>query len=403
MLSLQLGDPALSTQPSAVSQQGRQIVAPASSQLALASALAPLKSEIKGALPTADDREPGAASMQLAAFRMQDGDKVLVSPILPYNEKAVYLQGHVFRPGKFAYRDGMTVSDLIHSYQDVMPEPADHAELIRLQAPDFRPTTISFNLSDVLRGDDAINLQPFDVIRIFSRYEIDTPKVTIYGEVLRPGQYPLAQGMTAAGLVRMAGGFKRSAYREEADLASYVVQNGQRILAKESVLEIGRAMEGDKNADARLKPGDVVSIRQLTGWKDVGASIVVKGEVVYAGSYGVTEGERLSSVIKRAGGFRETAYPTGAVLERAQVREMGEKARLEMIRRLESTPISYTPGLSSTGTEIQGTMQAMQQQQQQIIASLRSYRASGRQVIPFPAISRAGRTRPPTSKCGRAT
>jgi protein involved in polysaccharide export with SLBB domain len=60
---------------------------------------------------------------------------------------------------------------------------------------------------------------------------------------------------------------------------------------------------------------------------------------------------------------------------------MAEKARLEMIRRLETTPISYNPGISATGTEIQSTMQAMQQQQQQLLVSLRSYRASGRQVI----------------------
>jgi protein involved in polysaccharide export with SLBB domain len=325
-------------------------------------------------------RLPEGATVKLAAFRMQDGDRVLVSPILPYNEKAVYLQGHVFRPGKFAYRDGMTVNDLIRSYQDVMPEPAEHAELIRLQPPDFRPMTISFNLSDVLRGDDVINLQPFDVIRIFSRYEIDAPKVVIYGEVLRPGQYPLEQGMTAAGLVRMAGGFKRSAYRDQADLASYVVQNGQRILAKESMVDIGRAVQGDKRVDVRLKPGDVLSIRQLAGWKDVGASIVVKGEVMYAGSYGIGEGERLSSILKRAGGFRDTAYPAGAVLERAQVREMAEKARQEMIRRLETTPISFNTTFA-TGQEAQATIQSMQQQQQQILTSLRTHPPTGRQVV----------------------
>jgi protein involved in polysaccharide export with SLBB domain len=323
---------------------------------------------------------PAAGNVQLASFRMQDGDRVLVSPILPYNEMAVYLQGHVFRPGKFAYREGLTINDLLRSYQDVMPEPANHAELIRLQPPDFRPVTISLNLQDVLSGNEVINLQPFDVIRIFSRYEIDAPKVTIYGEVLRPGEYPMAQGMTAAGLVRMAGGFKRSAFRDEADLASYVVQNGHQILAKESVVEIGKALDGDTRVDVRLKPGDVLSIRQLAGWKDIGAAVTVSGEVVYAGKYGIAEGERLSSILKRAGGFREEAYPPGAVLERVQVREIAERTRQEMIRRIETTPVNFNPGLA-TAQDTAATIQAMQQQQQQILASLRNHPASGRQVI----------------------
>ncbi len=320
------------------------------------------------------------AAKTLAAFHVQDGDRVQVSSILPYNEKAVYIEGHVFRPGKYPYRDGITVNELLRSYQDLLPEPADHAEIIRLQAPDFRPMTISFQLSDVLVGDDPITLQPFDVIRIFSRYEVDPPKVTIRGEVLRPGEYPLSGGMTAAGLVNMAGGFKRSAYREQADLSSYVVQNGEKVLAAHRVIEIGKALGGDGNADVTLKPGDLVGIRQLTGWGDIGASVTVSGEVVYPGTYGINEGEHLSSVLQRAGGLRETAYPAGAVLERSQVREMAEKARLEMIRRVESANPRVNGGMQAA-QEQAAALQTMEQQRQQILASLRGHPASGRLVI----------------------
>jgi protein involved in polysaccharide export with SLBB domain len=327
-----------------------------------------------------EDGTGDGASKTLAAFHVQDGDRVLVSSILPYNEKAVYLEGHVFRPGKYPYRDGITVNELLRSYQDLLPEPADHAEIVRLQAPDFRPMTISFKLSDVLVGDDPIALQPFDLIRIFSRYEVDPPKVTILGEVLRPGEYPLAQDMTAAGLVTMAGGFKRSAYREQADLSSYVVQNGAKVVVAHRAIEIGKAVAGERNADVTLKPGDLVSIRQLTAWVDIGASVAVRGEVVYPGTYGITEGERLSSVLKRVGGFRETAYPIGAVLERVQVREMGEKTRLEMIRRMETASPGLSGALSAT-PEQAATLQAMEQQRQQILASLRSHPAGGRMVI----------------------
>ena len=327
-----------------------------------------------------EGRGDGAAKM-LAAFPMQDGDRVQVSSILPYNEKAVYLEGHVFRPGKYPYRDGITVNELLRSYQDLLPEPADHAEIVRLQAPDFRPMTISFQLSDVLVGDDPITLQPFDVIRVFSRYEVDPPKVTIRGEVLRPGEYPLAQDMTAAGLVSMAGGFRRSAYREQADLSSYVVQNDEKIVVAHRVIEIGRALAGDQNADVTLKPGDLVGIRQLTGWEDIGASVTVRGEVVYPGTYGITEGEHLSSVLKRVGGLRPSAYPAGAVLERVQVREMAEKGRLEMIRRVETANPRLNGGAMQAAQEQAAALQTMQQQREQILASLRGHPASGRLVI----------------------
>jgi protein involved in polysaccharide export with SLBB domain len=317
---------------------------------------------------------------KLAAFKIQDGDDVLISQIPPYNAQAVYLEGHVFHPGKYPYRDGMTINDLLHSYADVMPEPSDHAELIRLQPPDFRPETISFNLADVLIGNDSIPLHPFDLIRVYGRYEIDSPHVSIAGEVLRPGDYPMSQGMTVAGLVRMAGGFRRSAYRDEADLSSYVVQDGQKVMVNHSTVAVQKALDGDKAADVALKPGDVVSIRRLAGWQDIGASVTISGEVEHAGSYGIQDGERLSSVLKRAGGFRADAYPPAAVLERVQVRQLAEQARLQMIQRIENTPTEIKTGTMSTQTATD-LQQSLQAQRQQILARLRSRPASGRMVI----------------------
>jgi len=320
------------------------------------------------------------AAPDLTSFKVQDGDSVLVSQIMPYNEQAVYLDGHVFHPGKYPYKEGMTINDLLHSYRDVMPEPADHAELIRLQPPDYRPETINFNLPDVLIGNDAIALQPFDLVRIFGRYEIDSPKVSINGSVLRPGSYPMSQGMTAADLVRLAGGFTRSAYKVEADLTSYDLQNGQNVSLHHTSIAMQKVLDGDKSADVALKPGDVLSIPQVTGWKDIGAVVKISGEITYPGTYGIEAGERLSSVLKRAGGFRSTAYPGGAILDRVEVRRLGELARQEMIRRVETTPVNINPGLLSA-EEQTSLQQSGEQQRTQLLAALRSHPATGRMVI----------------------
>jgi protein involved in polysaccharide export with SLBB domain len=325
------------------------------------------------------DGSSGTAA--IPSFPVQDGDYIQVSPILPYNEKVVYLEGHVYKPGQYAWRDGMTVADLIHSYQDVMPEPADHAEIVRLVPPDLHAEKISFSLPDELVGNDPITLQPFDTVQVFGRYQIDPPRVSIFGPVLQPGTYPMSQGMTAADLVRMAGGFRRSAYREEADLSSYVVLDGQKVLVEHSTVAIQKALDGDKAADEALKPGDVVGIRQLTGWNDIGSSITVSGEVKFAGTYGIDDGERLSSVLKRAGGFRNDAYPEGAMLERVQVRQQEEVDRQEMIHRLEISIPTVAPGVSTTAQDQQALLQAMQQQRQEALDSLRSHPSTGRLVI----------------------
>jgi protein involved in polysaccharide export with SLBB domain len=370
-----------------------------------------------------------SVTQALDDFQVQDGDKVKISPILPYADKTVYLEGHVFRPGKFAYRDGMKITDLIHSYKDLLPEPyLRHAEIIRLNPPDYKPEVLAFNLADALEGKaQDVALKPFDTVRIFGRFDFedppvvtvtgdvrdpgdhitngatylrdavylaggaasdaelkdaqvfrktddgklkvisvdlskalagdpkdnillqpkdrlfihkdldraDPPAVQIQGEVARPGKYPLGEGMTAVDLVRLAGGLKRSAYTQEADLTRYMVEGGTRMLGEHLSVPIAKALADEPDTNVRLHDGDVLTIRQLAGWTDVGATITVKGEVLHPGTYGIKEGERLSSIIARAGGLRSDAYPYGAVFERVQVRELEEKNHQELIRQIQ--------------------------------------------------------------------
>jgi protein involved in polysaccharide export with SLBB domain len=329
--------------------------------------------------PASQTATSPVASLQ--PFAVQDGDRVTIAPILPYSDSAVYLQGHVYRPGRYAFKEGMKVTDLIHSYQEVLPEPSNHVEIIRLAPPDFRPQTIQVDLSGALAGDESITLQQFDTVWVFGRYEIDPPKVRIYGDVLRPGEYPMSGGMTAGDLVRTAGGFRRSAYLQSADLASYKVEKGEQVVTNQQTLKIGAAVSGDIAEDIALKPGDTLTILQIPGWSDIGRSATIKGEVQFPGSYGINEGERLSTLIKRAGGFRESAFPSGAVLERVEVRQMEEKGRQELIRRIEASTSSVHFSPASTGQDQAAILQAVQQQQTQTLNRLRSEPAVGRLVI----------------------
>src|SRR3989475_6528008 len=116
-------------------------------------------------LPASNDEQAGNKALE--EFQVQDGDKVKISPILPYSDKTIYLDGHLFRPGKYPYRDGMKVTDIVHSYSDLLPEPSHrHAEIVRLQPPDYTPVVLAFNLREAMDGNDQnLVLKPFDTIR----------------------------------------------------------------------------------------------------------------------------------------------------------------------------------------------------------------------------------------------
>lgn len=332
-------------------------------------------------LNIAGDPSPENDRAAIASFAVKDGDRIRVEPVLPYSQRAVYLEGHVVRPGRRPYNEGMRLSDVLQSYRDMLPEPAAHGEIVRLRPPDLHAETIEFDVPEVLIGNANVNLQPFDTIRVFGRYDVDAPKVTIRGEVARPGVYPMSVGMTSAQLVRMAGGFKRDALRDTADLTSYGNLKGDGVVASLSTVQIGSAVAGDQQADVALKPGDILTIHQMTGWTDIGQSVKIEGQVRFPGSYGFQEGETLSSVLKRAGGFLSTAYPTGAVLIREQVMDLEQKSREELIRQIETNSAAARLSPSLAGANGASTLQLIQAQEAQVLQDLKSHPPLGRMVI----------------------
>ena len=324
------------------------------------------------------DADAATVQSALAACVIEDGDRIYVAPISPFTEQSVYLEGHAFRTGKYAFHSGMKVTDLVRSYPDLLPEPGNHAEIIRLEGPDLRPITIDFDIVNVLDGKEPpLELRPFDVIRVYGRYTLDPPRVTIAGEVLRPGVYPLAAGMRVSDLIRLSGSFRRSAYREDALLASYQIQDGKSVQIEQKEVNLRQIAAGDTTADLLLKPGDQVSIRQMTGWKDIGAAVTVGGEVHFPGAYGIEPGEHLSSVLRRAGGFLPKAYPRAAVFEREQIRELNEQTKLTIIRKIETTP-NPVKWSDNTGTN---PAQAFEEQKREMLTALRGQPPSGRLVI----------------------
>jgi protein involved in polysaccharide export with SLBB domain len=169
---------------------------------------------------------------------------------------------------------------------------------------------------------------------------------------------------------------------DSADLTSYAVVDGKRVVSSLAAVHIGAAVGGsDPAANLTLKPGDILTVHQVTGWSDIGEAVVIQGQVGYPGSYGLRDGERLSSILRRAGGFRDTAYPEGTVLVREEVRELEEKSREELIRQIETSAAAarLSPNLGSN--EGAAAFQLINSQQEQILARLKSQPAAGRLVV----------------------
>src|SRR5207302_2015078 len=250
-----------------------------------------------------------------------------------------------------------------------------------LKAPDNAPEVMAFNLEDALAGKEQdLVLQPFDTVRVFGRFDFEEPPlITVTGEVRDPGDHVTNGATYLRDAVYLAGNTTADAQLDDVQVfrkaedgklqvlsvnLSKALQGDPNsnilLLPKDRVFihkDLAKALAGEPDSDVRLHDGDVLTIRQLAGWSDMGATITVKGEVLHPGTYGIQEGERLSSIIQRAGGFRANAYPYGAVFERTQVRELEEKNRSDLIQRVQSeaAQVRIIPGMD---VEHQMTAQA---------------------------------------------
>ena len=248
----------------------------------------------------------------------------------------VFVVGEVRSPGNYRTSGQASLRDAVFLAGGLKADAAlDTAQLFRIN-PDGTSRIFSVNLGSALGGNAADNilLQPRDRLLIHknaSRVEPSTIEIT--GEVAKPGRYPYTENMRAQDLIRAAGGLKRSADTNEADLTRYAASGGASQHLQISLASLGN---GNASEDLPLHSGDVLAIRQVPGWSDIGAAVKVNGEVMHPSTYGIRPGERLSSVLERAGGYTGQAYPYGAVLMRREVREMEARNQTELINRMKA-------------------------------------------------------------------
>jgi protein involved in polysaccharide export with SLBB domain len=297
----------------------------------------------------------------------------------------ILVTGEVRAAGRYRASGQEHLRDAIYLAGGITSESwLESAQLFRA-LPDGTTKVFSISLRQALAGDPLNNIlvAPRDRILVHRQpARVNPANVYVRGEVARPGRYPLTSNMRVADLVRAAGGVLRSANPASADLVHYAVLDGAAARPSgEQTVNLTNVLGGEATADVLLNDGDVLTVPQQTRWKDVGATVTLSGEVAKPGVYGIEPGERLSSLLRRAGGLLPSAYPQAAVFERIEVRKMQEQSRQELIQRLEQESTVVKTAVSTSGSEEVALQQAALQQRQRIVDALRRAPISGRLVV----------------------
>jgi polysaccharide biosynthesis/export protein len=287
---------------------------------------------------------------ELPRFDIIDGDIVKVFPILMKDKNAVYLGGNVLRPGKYEFRAGMRITDIIQNYQDLLPETYFNYAAILRQNPETGLYQIfPFNLRRALDNPSSdesnLALEPKDEVVVYNQDYFEPDRtVSIDGAVTRPGTFKLLENMRVRDLILKSGGLRLEASRKRGELYRRNVEGKQAVT---QIIEfcVECAMTNDSANNHLLLRSDRVYIRQKQGWEEE-RKITLSGRFVYPGTYIILEGETLSGLIKRAGGYKEDAYLTASVFTRKSVKELEFKRRNEYLQQLDVNMLNLSSELA---------------------------------------------------------
>jgi polysaccharide biosynthesis/export protein len=257
------------------------------------------------------------------------------------DQPEVRVTGVVRRPGTYPFVDKMRVSDLVIAGGGLTAEAyLPQAHIIRQlkvkESDSLFSTLLKVNLSNLIDnpGDENnVELQPSDSMIIFPRGNFILPKsVSIHGSVKKEGDYQLTQNMGIPELISQSEGFKRSTYKVQIEVIRQKIENDSVVKREIHRINLKDVMEG--KAAFELQDGDAVYIRDVVNY-NANLSMTLQGEFNFPGKYQVAKGEKLSSVIRRAGGFTGSSYIRSSVFIRKNVKQRQLSAIDDISRRLE--------------------------------------------------------------------
>jgi polysaccharide biosynthesis/export protein len=345
----------------------------------------------------------GTADRSLA---LRNGDVLSVAPLRPQIDAGVTLDGFVYRPGLFAWREGMRLSDVIGSVEELKPGADQHYILIRREGgAERRVSLLSADLTAALaaRGSAAdlllaardrifvFDLAPgreriikplLEELRLQSSISRPTEIVSVQGLVRVPGDYPLEPGMRVADLLRAGGDLRPSAYGGSAELTRYVVNASGARETQLLTVNLDALRRGDATANVALQPYDYLLVQETPDWGEQ-ETIVLRGEVRFPGTYPIHKGETLHDVLDRAGGLTDQAFPAGSAFTRSDLKVLEQQKLDQAANNMRSDLVTLSLQAARAG---QGNSAETLLAGQSLLAQLQSAKATGRFVIDLPGL-----------------
>ena len=275
----------------------------------------------------------------MASFHVSDGDSVSVDSILPRYENTVELKGAVFRPGLYQLGNNInSVRSLIEHAEGITEEAFTNRAVMHRMKADRTLEVVSVDLAGILNGTSAdIPLKENDVLFVPTKQDAMVDRtITIHGEVHYPGIYKYADNETIEDFILQAGGLRESASMVKVDVARRVSDPkatvNDSIIARTYSFAIKDGFVIDGTPGFTLLPFDEVYVRKSPGYS-AQQNIKVEGQAMFPGTYTLSmKNERLSDILKKAGGVTDLAYTPGARLERRITPD--EKLRMQTITNM---------------------------------------------------------------------
>ena len=261
------------------------------------------------------------SSLKNSTYKLEDGDVILFPSINKRPENRVDITGNVRKPGTYQLSSpNMTVRDLVLKADSLFQDTFTGEAILIRTLPSEKKESISFNLKKAMEGNPEANLvlQNRDTVKIFNIEKFHpTRTVEILGEIKNPDKYLRFENMTVSDLIVLAGGLTEKAQTENIGISRLDTINSD-IFYKEFSLNLPlNYWEVSPEHNFILKDYDRVFIKSDTAKNFENKVVILKGEIQFPGSYSLTRrSERLSDLIKRANGFKNSAYLEGIYVNR---------------------------------------------------------------------------------------
>ncbi len=305
---------------------------------------------------------------------LQSGDTIFVPIIGP----VAGIAGAVYRPAIYEIKGKADLRDFIYLAGGFLPTGhLSRVQVKRIEAHEKKVVRDQNVSRDRTSRKFGFNIQNMDLVEIFPIVQDVSNQVYLEGAVQYPGSYEYEEGMRIADLLSGSSIFAPNAYLSHIEVIRIDRQTKK---AKIHTVDFKKLLAGDDSQNIILEPLDRIMVASE---KAKFGKIVLMGEIQRPGQYTFAPGEKLASVLKRAGGFTGDAYLFGARFYRSSVRKAQAARSEQLIAKLEEEILLKGREVASGAMgEAEQSATALQlSRSQDLLELLRNKKVEGRVIV----------------------